>query len=201
MMPVHVRVCRECGEEYRPGVVTCADCGGELEDRYLGDESAEEEGGSPVAEAEKEDAAEPAIDLSRHREVFESARASDLVPLAERLRAAGVPFHLFESPGDEEGRAARYSLLVPDEEVDAAKRTLAPLLAPGEAQEGDESLLAQGGYSRCPACGTERASGASECAECGLALAGGEEATCSRCGTPRPSPDAACPACGAPGAA
>ena len=35
-MTDHVRVCRECGEEYRPEIVRCADCGGELEDRYDG---------------------------------------------------------------------------------------------------------------------------------------------------------------------
>ena len=37
-MTDHVRVCRECGEEYRPEVVRCADCGGELEDRFEGEE-------------------------------------------------------------------------------------------------------------------------------------------------------------------
>ena len=36
-MTDHVRVCRECGEEYRPEIVRCADCGGELEDRYEGE--------------------------------------------------------------------------------------------------------------------------------------------------------------------
>ena len=36
-MTDHVRVCRECGEEYRPEVVRCADCGGELEDRFEGE--------------------------------------------------------------------------------------------------------------------------------------------------------------------
>ena len=35
-MTDHVRVCRECGEEYRPEIVRCADCGGELEDHYDG---------------------------------------------------------------------------------------------------------------------------------------------------------------------
>ena len=39
---MHVRVCVECGEEYRPEVAQCADCGGDLEDRHLG------EGGLPM---------------------------------------------------------------------------------------------------------------------------------------------------------
>ena len=30
---MHVRVCVECGEEYRPEIAVCADCGGALEDR------------------------------------------------------------------------------------------------------------------------------------------------------------------------
>jgi hypothetical protein len=47
-----VRVCRECGEEYRPDVLVCADCGGELETRRadeplarLYEQSASVEGG------------------------------------------------------------------------------------------------------------------------------------------------------------
>lgn len=167
-MPVHVRVCRDCGEEYRPDIVTCADCGGELEDRFLGDEAASEPAPAP-------EAAVPAgPDLSQHRPVFSSAQARDLVPLAETLKQVGIAFHLLESPAEEEGRAASYSLLVHEDDAAAALGSLSPLLLAGEAGEaaaGLETHFEEGrGYVRCPACGHEQAAGALECPECGLAF-------------------------------
>ena len=78
---MHVRVCRDCGEEYRPGVLRCADCGGELEDRF-GDEA-------PAASRPSEEEA-AAAELAGQRVLFLTPRAADLVPLAERLREAGV---------------------------------------------------------------------------------------------------------------
>ena len=41
-MATHVRVCRDCGEEYRPEVVRCADCGGVLEYRFEGEPEEED---------------------------------------------------------------------------------------------------------------------------------------------------------------
>jgi hypothetical protein len=192
-MKVHVRVCRDCGEEYRPGIATCADCGGELEDRYLSDDE--------EATASVETPPETGPDLSQHRPVFASGRAADLVPLAEELTQAGVPFHLAETPAEEGIRAASFSLLVHEKDVPTAQRALAPLLNPEDDAQGSggpETGFEEGrGYVRCPACGHEQSPGATECPECGLTLGPGEEApTCPRCGSPLPEPGAECPACG-----
>jgi uncharacterized protein with PIN domain len=161
---MHVRVCRDCGEEYRPDIVRCADCGGELEDVHEG----ENEGAPPSA------APEAAADLSGHRVLFLTPRAADLVPMAERLREAGLEYRLAEQPGPAEGAPPRYALLVRDERVADALRALADLVAPheegGDVQAVETRFDAERGYVECPACGTRIAAKASECPECGLGL-------------------------------
>jgi ribosomal protein L32 len=169
-MPVHVRVCRECGEEYRPGVVRCADCGGELEDRFEG----EPEGSAPASGNREEAPSE----LIGYRVLFLTPRAADLVPMAERLREARVEYRLAEPPGRVEGAPARYALLVQDADAAAALGTLADLVAPHEGTDGVHAVEtrfdAEHGYRECPACGTRTTPGAAECPECGLGLAGAE---------------------------
>lgn len=194
-MPTHVRICRDCGEEYRPGITSCADCGGALEDRFLDDEAPR----PPTAPAGRASEDDTGPDLSQHRAVFVSGRAADLVPLAEELKQARIPFHLVESPAEEERRAASYSLLVPEDDAARALVLLAPLLAPGEEAEGLPGLEAHfeegRGYLRCPACGREPAAGAVECPDCGLAL-GAFGLTCARCGSSLPEAATTCAACG-----
>jgi hypothetical protein len=169
-MPVHVRVCRECGEEYRPGILRCADCGGDLEDRFEG----ETNGAAPAAE----DREEPASELTGYRALILTPRAADLVPMAERLREGGVEYRLAELPGRVEGAPARYALLVKDADAAGALAALADLVAPHEDTEGVHALETrfdgEHGYRECPACGTKTAPGTAECPECGLVLAGGE---------------------------
>jgi hypothetical protein len=170
-MTDHVRVCRDCGEEYRPEVVRCADCGGELEDRRLGEEP----------ETLPTTAADPAVvaELAGYRVLFTTPRAADLVPLAERLRETGVPYRLAEQPGLAEGAPPRYALLVPDADAAGALGALADLVAPHEDAAGVHAVETRfepgRGYTQCPACGEECAPGATECRECGLGLAGGGE--------------------------
>jgi Double zinc ribbon len=189
-MSFHVRVCRECGEEYRPDIVRCADCGGELEDVY---EDAARPARAPAAAPAEPD------DLADHRTVFETTRAADLLPLAERLRESEIPFRLAEKAPAGDQAPVQFVLLVPDGQSKAALLALAPLLAPHGEDEGfhavETSYEDGRGYVTCPACGTEPPAGASECPECGLVL-GGEASTCARCGSPLPAPDAECPSCG-----
>jgi hypothetical protein len=165
---MHVRVCRDCGEEYRPDIVRCADCGGELEDHFEG----ADEGARPSA------APEAAPDLSGHRVLFLTPRAADLVPMAERLRETGLEYRLAEQPGPAEGAQARYALLVRDERVADALRALADLVAPheggGDVHAIETRFDAERGYVECPACGTRIASRVPECPECGLGLGGPE---------------------------
>jgi hypothetical protein len=189
-MGFHVRVCRECGEEYRPDIVRCADCGGELEDVY------DEEETGPRTRVET--APPPAPDLSDHRVIFETTRALDLVPLAERLREDEVPFRLAEKAPAGEGVPVQFLLAVPEASARAALQTLAPLLGMGGEGEDlhavETAYEAGRGYVRCPACGTETV-GAAECPECGLGL-GGEAPACARCGAPLPDAGAECTVCG-----
>ena len=171
-MTEHVRVCRDCGEEYRPGVVRCADCGGELEDRHP------DAGNVAPADAAEEEAA--AAELASQRVLFLTPRATDLVPMAERLRETGIEYRLAEQrqPGAAEGAPARYALLVKDGDARSALVALAAIVAPHEEAEGIDAVEtrfdAEKGYALCPACGTHVASGAVECRECGLGLGGPE---------------------------
>jgi ribosomal protein L40E len=188
-----VRICRDCGEEYRPDAVRCSDCGGELEDRQLDDD------GNPIDDDEPETPPAPTVE---RRIVFVAPRASEVVPLAEALREAGIEYHLAEQPPADEGAGARYALLVAEEDAARALSALAPLIAPEEANEelsAVESRFEPGrGYLACPACGAAQSPGATECADCGLTLGVAEEGApaCARCNAPLPEPGAACPACG-----
>jgi hypothetical protein len=172
-MPVHVRVCRDCGEEYRPGIVRCADCGGELEDRFEGQEGEQDaEGASPAAEAVEE----PAPELAGYRALFLVSRAAELVPMAERLRQAQVHYRLAEQPAAE-GAPPRYALLVRDADAEGALAAVADLVAPhGDSEEvrAVVTRFTEQGYVECPACGAHTAPGAAECPGCGLGLAGDE---------------------------
>ena len=117
--------------------------------------------------------------------------------MAERLKQAGIAFHLVE---EEVGTAAtaRYSLLVREDEVKTSLETLTDLLAPhaeAESVHALETHYESGRYVKCPACGAEQGSGLVECAECGLAL-GVPVPTCARCGSPLEEDGAECAACG-----
>lgn len=197
-MSTCVKVCRECGEEYRPEALRCADCGGELEERFLDETGAVLAPEGAEAEETEDVAAGPPAD---HRVVFVTPRAADLVPFAEALRESDVPYRLAEQPPRVEGAPPQYALLVPQGEATAALRALAPLLAPeGEADVAhvETRFEPERGYVHCPACGAAQPPGAAECAECGLGLGGDEEGTtsCARCGAPMPDPEAGCPTCG-----
>jgi uncharacterized OB-fold protein len=190
---LQVRVCRDCGEEYRPEIEVCADCGGELVTQFE-DENGVRTGpdGFPAAPPEP---AGP--DLTGYRPVFVTSQAKALVPLAECLRAAGISFHLHETPASPKAPTPSFSLLVHDADAVPALRALAPLLDEGDESErmsAVEANFADGAYGRCPACSTELIKAAAECPECGLGLAG-PGTTCARCGTPLGPDDVDCPAC------
>jgi hypothetical protein len=169
-MDQHVRVCRDCGEEYRPHVVRCADCGGELEDRFPGSE--------PPAPPPPEPAA-PEAERAGNHVLYETGQIRTLVPMAERLREAGIECWFVEQPGNAEGAPPRYHLLVPEADARGALAAVADLIAP----HGDADVHAVvtrfepgRGYLQCPACGATPPAGAAECPECGLGLGGGEAA-------------------------
>lgn len=146
---MHVRVCVECGEEYRPEIVACADCGGRLEDRH-------DDGDRTVLPApEPVDSGQP--DAEFIETIFHAEKATDLTGEADRLVEAGVAFRL--RPG---ARGAGYRLLVAAPDRDRALSVLG-LLADGSGDGAD-------GVRSCPACGVPTQRGTAECPECGLTV-------------------------------
>jgi ribosomal protein L40E len=165
----HVRVCRDCGEEYRPEIVRCADCGGELEDRYPGD--------APVPKVAQDPA--PETELAGYRVLFMTARATDLVPMADRLQQVAIECRLAEQPGTVKDAPPRYAILVREGDARGALAAVTDLIAPHEDAADVHAVETrfdpEKGYLQCPACGASPPPGATECPECGLGL-GGEEA-------------------------
>lgn len=170
-----VKVCRDCGEEYRPEILTCADCGGELEPRLEEDRARWAERGARDVPSGESDPRPP----GDYRPVLWSAYASDLTPLADRLVAEEIPFYL--RPRLAEGGApSGYEIRVRQDERARALREVEALrqegaLASGEglappAPSGDDEAAGQ--PARCPACGAPLAAGATECPDCGLAFDG-----------------------------
>ncbi|HEY6549279.1 MAG TPA: hypothetical protein VI589_15290 [Vicinamibacteria bacterium] len=155
-------MCVDCGEEFRPGVTQCSDCGGALEDRYEGE-------GQEAAAAQKQ--------ATTHTRPLVLARdVRNLVPVAEALRAAGIPTQITEGQPRPEERHPGFFLGVRDSDRLAAMAVVEFLVesVPGielletrQAPEGGEAAVA------CPACGTLVPEGVTECLECGL-LFGGE---------------------------
>ena len=182
---MHVRVCPDCGEEFRPEIARCSDCGAALVDRWEGEEAA-----PPASPAS---APAPAVETEgTYVPIHFSEQAADLEPLAMRLGEAGLPFRV-------KAAVRSFVLLTREEDHDRVTSLLADLTG-ASPSSGDDYDQASG-YHRCPACGHELGAGASECPECGLGIGGdGEAGTCSECGSPRPL-GAACPSCGAGGAA
>src|SRR5688572_13890145 len=108
---MHVRVCPRCGEEYRPEIVACADCGTVLVD------ADDEAPGPPPAAAP----AEPAEDSAY---LYRAAQPLYSAPLADALVAADMPFQI---QYDAETRS--YYLTVPESLEQAAADLLAGVAA------------------------------------------------------------------------
>jgi hypothetical protein len=162
---MHVRVCRDCGEEYRPDIVVCVDCGGVLQDF-----DTDADAGPSFARASASEPLPPQ-DLSRHRSVFQTREPRDLRAAAEALRDAGLAFSVVETGAQGEERRSVLSLHVRDEDASSARRLLAPLHGPeavAHAERPDDD-------SACPACESPLRAGAPECPECGLVLSGEDD--------------------------
>jgi hypothetical protein len=181
---MHVRVCPECGEEFRPEIARCSDCGAALVDRW------ETEDAVPLAAPPP---SAPAVETEgTYVPIHFSERAADLEPLAKRLGSAGVPFRV-------KAAVRSFVLLAREEDHDRVASLLADLV--GALPSIGDDYDPASGYRRCPACGHELGAGVAECPECGLGIGGeGESVTCTECGSPR-TPGTACPTCGAGGTA
>ena len=167
---MHVRVCVDCNEEYRPEVARCADCGGALEDRHDDEPT---DGGSTFAPP----AADSDRPLADAHPLATSADARELVPLADRLLEAGLEFRIFSREVAGEERPRGFELRVADPDRSAALQAVAALVGPDSgvtllvlwaspATDDAQTEL------RCPACETPVRASATECPECGLGLEG-----------------------------
>lgn len=150
---MHVRVCVDCGEEYRPDIATCADCGGRLEDRH-GDAG---QAGAPAGAPDDEDDT-PEPDFTET--VLHADKATELRREADRLVEAGIPFRLRSA-------SRGYVILVTRADEDRALALLG-LLA-------DRSGEREGAMRTCPACETSVEPGTAECPECGLTIGDEDE--------------------------
>jgi hypothetical protein len=156
---MHVRVCPDCGEEFRPGIVTCSDCGALLQDRHLTEGADGSDRGKtslvPPPDAETESAEDYVI-------VFSSIEADGMREAAAALVAAGIAFRA-------NGNAAGFQLLVhPEDQVPAVQA-----LAGRDGAVTQTSTPGPDDGHFCPACGTEVAVDAVECPACELVIGGG----------------------------
>jgi RNA polymerase subunit RPABC4/transcription elongation factor Spt4 len=201
LMLLVFKVCRRCGEEYRPEIERCVDCGGELEARYddgHGGVTPARPRATNHAATAGESAEESADRLTQGESTIYSGSApADLKPLAERLIEVEIPFRFVCHRPTAPTHPARFELLVSNDNRAHAFKVVAPLLdADPEALVAVERAFhAEGGYRSCPACGQPLDSGAAKCPACALALRA-EARTCRWCGE-LVEPDAErCPRCG-----
>lgn len=165
-----VRHCPRCRADYRPEIVTCGHCGGELEAR---DEEYDPrfEPPPPVGPG-PERPTPPGL----YESLYFTYDLPDLVPLTERLTARGVPFRIeaTETAHGAKLPRTRFDLTVREEERDAALGELAEFLG---TEGGEREIVAapslEGDDGRCPACGEPVGADAPECPGCGLALIAG----------------------------
>ena len=148
---MRVRVCVDCGEEYRPGIAACADCGGQLEDRD--DDTAPSATSAAVGRDEDDDA--PESDFTET--VLHAEKATELRKEADRLVEAGIPFRLRSA-----ATGAGYVILVTPADEGRAL-ALFGLLADRGGEHDDAART-------CPACETSVDAGTAECPECGLTI-------------------------------
>jgi hypothetical protein len=175
---MRVRICADCGEEFRPEVAVCSDCGGTLVDQWDGDQGdGEIEGPIPEEGRRAASAAAPPAEPET-RPLAWAQQARELVPAADLLRAASLPFQIAARQVEGEERPRGYELRVRDEDRDPARAALASVAGTEsgitllDANAAD--LPAHEPGSRCPACETEVPAGLAECPGCGLGLGAAE---------------------------
>jgi hypothetical protein len=173
---MHVRVCPECDEEYRPDIAVCADCGADLVDRWEDERGRVVNADGALASGAPEEPEPPGVP---GRALF-SGPPAPLRLLADTLVAAGVPFQLVPEDRDAFRRSegARLILVVPETEAMRALATLAEYRGRGAELGFNEHMTTWGGYDDadppCPACDAHVPPDADACPECGLELGGSE---------------------------
>ena len=172
---MRVRVCVECGEEFRPDVLRCSDCGGALVDQWDADRQ-DGEGAEQAPSLDSGSAGSAFVRPSepQTRPLAWAQQARDLVPAADLLRAAALTFHIAPRQAEGEERPRGYELRVRDGDREKAWTALSSALAADSGITLLETPVTDSPMhdhqSRCPACETEVAAGIAECPSCGLGL-------------------------------
>jgi hypothetical protein len=178
---MHVRYCVKCEQEFRPEILRCSDCGGDLEDRYL-DEDGEVSRPANAAATEADLEEPPAEYLP----VFTCRDSQSLKGAVDRLAAASIPFHAT-------GSGSGFQLLVrAQDELGALVALRGQEGTAGPDDDSPPSVSPEGGP--CPACGANVPAGVLECPGCALVV-GAEPARCDSCGSPLGPADIQCPVC------
>src|SRR5262245_18264083 len=168
---MHVRVCPECEEEYRPDIAVCADCGATLVDRWEDDGGRVVNADGTLATDTEAVPVEPGVPA---RALFTGPPAP-LRVLADALLAAGVPFQLVpEERVFQRSEGARLILVVPETEAERALTALEEYRGRGTEMGFTEMVRtwapADGEAPPCPACGAHVPADAPSCPDCGLEL-------------------------------
>ncbi len=167
-----IKVCPECGGEYRMTAQSCADCGGPLVEQLAGDTIVARKGQQPAAPPPPPPGAELVEPV-----VLERGTAEWCDEVSAALGQAGLAFarRVAEVAGSSELERRRLVdvVLVQGADLEAAQAAIRRHLAEVVPDFADQLEAAE--VTACPACGEMVADGAGECPECGLVL-GGEEA-------------------------
>jgi hypothetical protein len=173
---MHVRVCPECEEEYRPEIAACADCGADLVDRWEDEHGRVVNVDGTLAADSSVEPLEPGVPA---RALFTGPPAP-LRILADALVAAGVPFQLV--PDErllQRSEGARLILVTPETDAERALAALEEFRGRGTEMGFTEMVQtwvhADGEAPPCPACGAPVPADAPSCPDCGLELGGSEE--------------------------
>ena len=173
-----IRRCRECGEEFRPGVAMCSDCGGTLEDYDPEAAAAAPPGASDAGDALA------GLKLATVASQIDAAAAERA---GRRLREAAIPFRLDVAYG------RTFTLKVaPAQAAEASALLQKAHVIPRFDAEGP-AVAEVGGP--CPACQAPVPPGSTECPDCGLSLGGPEADTCPKCGAELDTPGEPCARC------
>jgi hypothetical protein len=173
--PVQVHRCKSCGEEYRveAGLTACADCGGAL--TVVDDEAVPYAPRDPESPAPEEEVSRGTrVPPEGYVPVHVTRDYRDIGGFVERLEAAGLAFHVQDVPGERGYSASTFSVMVPQDDLLAARRAVAPLLGMDPA-DVEREFDPEQGYGQCPACSASIPAGAEACPECGLTIASDEE--------------------------
>jgi hypothetical protein len=164
-MSERFKLCTRCGSEYVWTMESCIDCGGpltEVDPRMTTPPRGRREP-SPLTDlrpAHVFTAADEPLVLRQEELPYVQA-------LAERLRAAGIPYEVFAPDDCRGGCSTKYSVLVGTADFVAAaavdRQVLAELVP-------DAETFVDLDTAGCPACGTPRIPGAVDCADCGLSI-------------------------------